>query len=179
MPSDFDSGMPIPAHLRAGSSSAQQRPSLTSYPTQGSGISNQNSTDLLLGLNAAYHRNSHGSARPATNAFGDHNQHSSTSADMGTAFSNTSGSAGQAFQAWNYANLWNPNNGSAMQPFGDMMIESHDVDMSVLGLDMLPWFDSYPTHDMNGYFDPSGGAGQANSSSGGHAGAGAGGTSQQ
>ncbi|SMR47356.1 unnamed protein product [Zymoseptoria tritici ST99CH_3D1] len=31
---------------------------------------------------------------------------------------------------------------------GDMMIESQDVDMSMLGLDMMPWFDSFPTHDM-------------------------------
>lgn len=31
---------------------------------------------------------------------------------------------------------------------GDMMIESQDVDMSMLGLDMMPWFDSYPTHDL-------------------------------
>ena len=37
---------------------------------------------------------------------------------------------------------------------GDMMIESQDVDMSMLGLDMMPWFDSYPTHDMMGLFDP-------------------------
>jgi hypothetical protein len=36
---------------------------------------------------------------------------------------------------------------------GDMMIESQDVDMSMLGLDMMPWFDSFPTHDPmgNGY----------------------------
>lgn len=38
----------------------------------------------------------------------------------------------------------------------DMMIESQDVDMSMLGLDMMPWFDSYPTHDMMGFFDASG-----------------------
>ena len=42
-----------------------------------------------------------------------------------------------------------------MQTFGDMMIESQDVDMSVLGLDMMPWFDSYlPPHDLAGFFDP-------------------------
>ncbi|KAK4630937.1 hypothetical protein CLAFUR4_03134 [Fulvia fulva] len=36
---------------------------------------------------------------------------------------------------------------------GDMMIESQDVDMSMLGLDMMPWFDSYPTPQMMGMFD--------------------------
>jgi len=44
------------------------------------------------------------------------------------------------------------------QNFGDMMIQSQDVDMSMLGLDMMPWFDSYPTHDLSlGMFDPGGG----------------------
>ncbi|KAK3623065.1 hypothetical protein LTR56_021818 [Elasticomyces elasticus] len=39
-----------------------------------------------------------------------------------------------------------------MQDFGDMMIESQDVDMSMLGLDVsMPWFDAFPTHDM--FFD--------------------------
>ena len=63
-----------------------------------------------------------------------------------------------------------------MQPFGDMMIESQDVDMSMLGLDMMPWFDSYPTHDLAGLFDPASG-GHAATDPGGHggsAGAGAG-----
>lgn len=38
---------------------------------------------------------------------------------------------------------------------GDMMIESQDVDMSMLGLDMMPdmmpWFDSYPPHNFSSY----------------------------
>lgn len=42
---------------------------------------------------------------------------------------------------------------------GDMMIETQDVDMSMLGLDMMPdvmpWFDSYPAHDFGSYsYDP-------------------------
>jgi hypothetical protein len=43
-----------------------------------------------------------------------------------------------------------------MQPFGDMMIESQDVDMSMLGLDMMPWFDApYGSgSEMMGLFDP-------------------------
>ena len=59
---------------------------------------------------------------------------------------------GGGFNALNYPNLWHPNNN--MQTFGDMMIESQDVDMSMLGLDMMPWFDSYlPQHDLTGFFD--------------------------
>lgn len=56
---------------------------------------------------------------------------------------------------------------------GDMMIESQDVDMSMLGLDMMPWFDSYPTHDLMGSYpyDPthhaSGGAGGPSNGGGG------------
>lgn len=37
-------------------------------------------------------------------------------------------------------------------PFGDMLIESQDVDMSMLGLDMLPWLDP-PPGDMMPLFD--------------------------
>ncbi|EME47367.1 hypothetical protein DOTSEDRAFT_69339 [Dothistroma septosporum NZE10] len=36
---------------------------------------------------------------------------------------------------------------------GDMMIESQDVDMSMLGLDMMPWFDSCPIPEMMDLFD--------------------------
>lgn len=34
------------------------------------------------------------------------------------------------------------------QPFGDMVIDSQDVDMSVLGTDMMPWDLEYLPHDM-------------------------------
>ncbi|KAK1808106.1 hypothetical protein LTR12_017549 [Friedmanniomyces endolithicus] len=52
-----------------------------------------------------------------------------------------------------------PSNGH-MQNFGDMMIESQDVDMSMLGLDMnMPWFDAFPTPDMvSSFFDAGGDA---------------------
>ncbi|KAK4556747.1 hypothetical protein LTR86_006318 [Recurvomyces mirabilis] len=47
--------------------------------------------------------------------------------------------------------LYNPfqfSNGNVMQDYGDMMIQTRDVDMSALdfGLDM-PWFDAFPPHD--------------------------------
>lgn len=50
---------------------------------------------------------------------------------------------------------------TAMHSYGGMMIESQDVDMSMLGLDMMPWFDTYPTHDLMGIapvYDPATGA---------------------
>jgi hypothetical protein len=38
------------------------------------------------------------------------------------------------------------------ESFGDFLIESQDVDMSLLGLDMLPWFDA-PSGDLMPVFD--------------------------
>lgn len=43
--------------------------------------------------------------------------------------------------------------GSGAIPFGDMMIESQDIDMSALGDDMVPWLEYLP-HDMLNFFDP-------------------------
>ncbi len=56
-----------------------------------------------------------------------------------------------ALNAWNYDGLWNSD--SSAHPFGDMMIESQDVDMTLLSLDMMPWFDS--SHEFTGFFDAS------------------------
>ncbi|TKA64469.1 hypothetical protein B0A55_11205 [Friedmanniomyces simplex] len=54
-----------------------------------------------------------------------------------------------------------PGNGH-MQNFGDMMIQSQDVDMSMLGLDMnMPWFDAFPTPDMVSSFFDAGANGDA------------------
>ncbi|GAB7351720.1 hypothetical protein MBLNU459_g2308t1 [Dothideomycetes sp. NU459] len=55
--------------------------------------------------------------------------------------------------------------GSSAQ-FGDMLIESQDVDMSLLGLEMLPWFDA---PDIMPFLDGGGGAG-AGDGGGEHAG---------
>ena len=51
-----------------------------------------------------------------------------------------------------------PGSGS-MQNFGDMLIESQDVDMSMLGLDMnMPWFDAFPPmHEGVGMYFGAGG----------------------
>jgi hypothetical protein len=44
------------------------------------------------------------------------------------------------------------NNAVSEESFGDFLIESQDVDMSLLGLDMLPWFDA-PSGDLMPVFD--------------------------
>jgi hypothetical protein len=46
----------------------------------------------------------------------------------------------------------NSNNTGQEESFGDFLIESQDVDMSLLGLDMLPWFDA-PSGDLMPVFD--------------------------
>ncbi|KAG9698439.1 hypothetical protein KCU95_g2501, partial [Aureobasidium melanogenum] len=43
-------------------------------------------------------------------------------------------------------------NAGTEESFGDFLIESQDVDMSLLGLDMLPWFDA-PSGDLMPVFD--------------------------
>ena len=163
--------MQFPRHLRAASSNAHQPPALTGYPTNGSAVSSHDAADLLLNLDSPYQTSTNASHptgstgtpggpfnlhQPPTTATNDMNNtpHNGFTSDAGVA--NIDSSVGSGFASWNYPNLWNPNN-PAMQHFGDMMIESQDVDMSMLGLDMMPWFDSYPTHDMAGLFDPGGG----------------------
>lgn len=42
---------------------------------------------------------------------------------------------------------------------GNMMIESQDVDMNMLGLDAMPWFDAYPMSLFDPNQQATGGAG--------------------
>ena len=56
---------------------------------------------------------------------------------------------------FNQSNLQNFDGGGSNaveESFGDFLIESQDVDMSLLGLDMLPWFDA-PSGDLMPVFD--------------------------
>lgn len=187
---DFDPhGMHFPAHMRTTSTTSQPRPNITSYPTNdGSVISNPDSSDIMMSMNPNYQASNHAPANHTPDVFA--HLHPTRSNDTMTstphhAFTPAGGTPGHNaghdaanFSAWNYPNLWNPNNN--MQTFGDMMIESQDVDMSMLGLDMMPWFDSYlPPQDLTGFFDPnqhgghdgSHGAGSApNGAGGGHQG---------
>lgn len=114
---------------------------ITSYPTQSSaavnGVASTSDADLLLNLHSPYNTSSSqaGSSPAFPHAF------TNTSDPQSSSFNDLAGAN------WNYANLWNPldfsQNASAMQPFGDLMIESQDVDMNMLGLDMMPWFDNF------------------------------------
>lgn len=46
-------------------------------------------------------------------------------------------------------------------PFGDMVIDTQDVDMSVLGADMMPWDLEYLPHDMLYFGDAAGSGGNS------------------
>jgi len=130
---------------RAASSGSTQRPALQRYPSHIS----TNDADLLLNLHAPY------TSQPTTDSpsFPDFTTNQvpdgSLAADPHqTSFNNL------ASANWNYGNLWNPwdlsdagAGGQVLQPFGDMMIESQDVDMSCLGLDTMPWFDNWGLFD--------------------------------
>lgn len=143
----------LPKHLRTNSSSSPAQPPLTSYPTNGTAVSNPD--DMLLGVNSQYHPSPNPTVA-SSNTFGMPPPTSTGTPTDGGYTSGVSNGSG-AFGNWNYGSLWNPNN-AGMNPFGDMMIESQDVDTSMLGLDMMPWFDSYP-HEYSGLFDPHGQAG--------------------
>jgi hypothetical protein len=171
-PTDFDTQqMHFPQHMRTTSTTSQPRPNLTSYPTNESVVSNHDSGDMLMGLNASYQTNNHqtaGTTSHAPDPFA--HLHPTTSNDTMTStphhgFTPADGTPGQQpttdtnnFNSWAYPNLWDPN---SMHPFADMIVESQDVDTSVLGLEYMPWFDSsYLPHDMTGFFNPSQGSGR-------------------
>ncbi|KAK3074215.1 hypothetical protein LTR53_003502 [Teratosphaeriaceae sp. CCFEE 6253] len=116
------------------------RPILPLVQRQQSSISTADA-DLLLGLGSPY-RSGHGTPTGA----------SSLAFTPNLVASNGESAAHQA-----------PNMAFGLYPsvghYGDMMIESQDVDMSMLGLDMnMPWFDAFPPlHEGSGmYFDDGG-----------------------
>ena len=163
-PTDYDpQQMQFQQHMRTTSAPSQPRPNLTSYPTNESVISNHDSGDMLMGLNANYQNNSHASA--GTTSHGPDpfaHLHPTTSNDTMTgtphhAFTHAGGTPGQndtnMFNSFNYPNLWSAN---AMQSFSDMIVESQDVDASMLGLDYMPWLfaDYGPPHDLASFYDP-------------------------
>ncbi|KAK5128872.1 hypothetical protein LTR85_000205 [Meristemomyces frigidus] len=148
-------------HARTESVSAHARPPLPTYTSATSAASNADA-DLLLGLgspfppsNAGHQAITPGGSNVANAtlqpAFAHH-------ASLPTADAHNPGSTASSmvppssFDNNPYFCLLN-----SMHDFGDMMIESQDVDMSMLGLDMMPWFDSYPTHEAFEMFDPGGG----------------------
>ncbi|KAK0774435.1 hypothetical protein LTR59_014874 [Friedmanniomyces endolithicus] len=116
------------------------RPALPSMQHQQSNVSTADA-NLLLGLGSPY-TSSYATPAGTSLAFGQN-----ASAPVG-------GTGLLAQQPFDMPYGLYPSNGH-MQNFGDMMIESQDVDMSMLGLDMnMPWFDAFPTPDMvSSFFD--------------------------
>ncbi|KAK4505751.1 hypothetical protein PRZ48_003716 [Zasmidium cellare] len=179
-PSEFEaatgqvSNVQLPKHLRSGSGSAtssqrlaaqekinRQQPQFTPGGTAMSGV---DAKPMHSGLNSPFSQT--GSAgSPMAGSFPQTMQpqmHNGAGPTSGTAHMN--GNMNQPYvpfpdgQTGNFPMNFLP---------GDMMIESQDVDMSMLGLDMMPWFDSYPTHDMMGMYDPNATGGADNSGVGG------------
>lgn len=155
--------MPYSHGMQTTSANTHQRPTLTSYPTNGSTVSNADNTDPFLGMGSPYQANGTSATVAGTpgSAFSLHPTTSNTLNNAHGGFA-THGSTGHEFNTWDYNPFWDLNDASAQ----DMMIESQDVDMSMLGLDMMPWFDSHPTHNLAGLFDPGGGHGSGDAAGG-------------
>jgi hypothetical protein len=105
--------------------------------------------DLLLNLHSPYAASSPNSSRhplqPASFA------RSSMSGPTNNNLSPQQQHASQMAFSPNFATFPTPTD----QTFGDMVIDSQEVDMSVLGADMMPWDLEYLPHDML-YFGDSG-----------------------
>lgn len=155
---DANAAVDFTQHSRTASNNMQpQRPDLMAYAnSDGSAAPAAPNPNLMLPHN---HSNSNGSlAVPSPADFNNNLLHpSSTQTDLSGAWG-----AKPCIANWPFAsNLWSTNSNAThatttdpMQPFGDMMIESQDVDMSMLGLEMMPWFESWPTHEgLGGLFD--------------------------
>jgi hypothetical protein len=132
-------------HVRSASGPSPMAPGikhdLSSYPTSGSAVSD---ASLLLGLNNPYSSN-----MPSPSIMQQYHSSNSTPKMHERANAQQSNAYPAPTQQAAMGQY------SDMQPFGDMMIESQDVDMSMLGLDMMPWFDApYGSGpDMMGLFD--------------------------
>jgi hypothetical protein len=126
-----------PSKMSPGSKSGLQ-----SYTTSGSAVSD---ASLLLGLNNPYSSNMQSPSIMQRY----HSSESTPNIHDRAAMQQNSAYPMSAQQA-------DMEQYPDMQPFGDMMIESQDVDMSMLGLDMMPWFDApYGSGpDIMGLFDP-------------------------
>jgi hypothetical protein len=148
-------------HLRSASFGAQPRPSLTSYPTSTSDITNQQSTDLNMQLHTQHSNNSTNLATTSgTPSYGLLQPHPTANFASGIPQHNNEGPMFGSPWFIHPHFVQGNNDNNSMQPFGDMTIESQDVDMSMLGLDMMPWFDGLQGVNMSGFMqDPGGNAG--------------------
>lgn len=136
------------AQNRASSSSIQQpRPPPPSFPAS-TGPASNGDAELLLGLNSPYQSGpSNTNTSHSTPGLGPNFTPDASSFRAASLNPNTTGNVGDFNNPYGNQDPLDMN-------FSDMMIESQDVDMSMLGLDMMPWFNSYPTHEFGGMFDP-------------------------
>jgi hypothetical protein len=105
--------------------------------------------DLLLNLHSPYAVSSPNSSRHPLQSASF--ARSSMSAPTNNTLSPQQQQASQMAFSPNFATFPTPTD----QTFGDMVIDSQEVDMSVLGADMMPWDLEYLPHDML-YFGDSG-----------------------
>nr|POF23950.1 putative transcriptional regulatory protein [Quercus suber] len=157
--SDSNQAKPVPSfaqHLRPHSSNSSQAGGMvqnnqSSVPQYISTASTADA-DLLLGLNSPFNMvNSRNTSVDHNNSDANNTTsyfQSSRPANNGnmTGFRTTSSFPIYAAGANQYTGFMAP----GTHGYSDMMIESQDVDMNMLGLGMMPWFDSYPTHEMMG-----------------------------
>lgn len=108
--------------------------------------------DLLLNLHSPFSASS-SPGRIPTGASPYAPSHRSSTLNTQTTQQDFSTGPGPQFPQFNAS----PSGDSSAQvPFGDMMIESQDIDMSALGDDMMPWLEYLP-HEMLNYYDTNAG----------------------
>ncbi|CAK3805288.1 related to C6 transcription factor [Lecanosticta acicola] len=153
-----------PRHPHAGSTSSQRlaaqeklgRQAMSNYAGGGTAASN-GEAESILGVGSPY--NQPGGAQSPGNPITGDSYPASLHPPMPAPTSGGAGMNGNVGQSFASPAFFDGPGGGLPMSFasGDMMIEQQDVDMSMLGLEMMPWFvDSYPTQDMMGMFDPNG-----------------------
>jgi hypothetical protein len=147
-----------PKHLRASSTSSQRLASQDGMARQTvqpkyQSTSGPTSSDAenLLALSSPFHQAASGSsaANPMSSNFQQHPAHS-----LPQLAQPTNAHMDGAMHPPYSASVVHGDIPMQFMP-GNMMIESQEnVDMSMLGLEMMPWFE-YPSHNMMHLFDPS------------------------
>lgn len=140
---------PGPAHLHPAGTTISR---LSSQQPKYTGVANSDAENLLA-LSSPYNQHGSQTSPPAPTFASFQPQHQShAQPPLAGAPTNTTGQ-----QTMNGSMMMNPpytGGGFTLNDFsfmpGNMMIESQDVDMNMLGLDAMPWFDSYPMQ----LFDP-------------------------
>ncbi len=148
-------GMQYPTQMQPAQSNPHHPSSLNSYGPDGSAISDHDNIELLMQMNPPAQANGIAHLDHSASAdFTPSNPHDLSNQQNFTPAGPTTTASYGRIAGWMAPPTFWHGSSSEMHPFSDMMIESQDVDMNMLGLDMMPWFDSYPTHDLGGLFQP-------------------------